>query len=121
MALSVWDHDWWVNNIFTLDDCKFDKIMFNILRGVSILAWIGSLNLMVYQYRKGLGERWYSLKSYWYLNFIVHVYATIFGMRNSQFTIFQKVFSSIEVFLAFLLVGLLLKTKDRSGERPRHS
>jgi len=73
VGFSIIQKDWWANKIFNTEHCKKEYIMFNFMRSFSIIAWIGSLNLMVYQYRKGLSESWYSLKMFWWLNFLAHV------------------------------------------------
>lgn len=38
---------------------------------IHILGWYGTYRLLVYEYRKGLSESWYSSKMYWILNFLV--------------------------------------------------
>ena len=38
---------------------------------VQTLAWLGSVRLLVYEYRKGLSEVWYSHKMFWVSNFAV--------------------------------------------------
>lgn len=76
---------------------------------------------MVYHYRKGLPESWYSLKMFWWLNLGVQVYSTVYGIYMDEYTAIQKTFGSIEIILAFVLIVLLLKTKNRSAERPRQN
>lgn len=34
-------------------------------------AWLGSVRLLIYEYRKGLSEVWYSHKLFWVSNFAV--------------------------------------------------
>ena len=58
---------------------------------------------------------------YWWLNLIVQVYTTVFGIFTQNYTIYQYVFGGIEIFLALSLVILLLKTKKRVNERPNRN
>jgi len=39
-----------------------------LIKIISIVVWIGSERLLVYQYRKGQSEQWYSHKTFWFLN-----------------------------------------------------
>ena len=34
------------------------------------IVWLSSYYLLIYQYRKGLSETWYSHKAFWYLSFL---------------------------------------------------
>lgn len=38
---------------------------------IQTLAWLGSVRLLVYEYRKGLSEVWYSHKLFWLSEFVV--------------------------------------------------
>ena len=47
------------------------KIYIVFSRTLSIIAWLVSYKLLIYLYRKGLSEFWYSHKLFWSLNAIV--------------------------------------------------
>jgi len=90
------------------------------MKAFTIVTWIGAFQLMVYQYRKGLSESWYSLKLFWYSNFICQTYVTIYGFMTEYKTV-MKVFGCFEVLFALILVVQLLKTKSKTFDKPRGS
>ena len=55
------------------DHDKLDTLKVYIVfsRTLSIIAWLVSYKLLIYLYRKGLSEFWYSHKLFWSLNAIV--------------------------------------------------
>ena len=86
---------------------------------ISLVGWYGSYKLLIYQYRKGLSEKWYSHKAYWVFNFIVLFTCLIYGSVTSSYTAYlyvQNIFSSI---FNIALIVLMLLTKERTIEKPR--
>ena len=82
-TLTMFDDGWWQKYLEenkNQSNYKSLNFIFSTLRIIGVFTWLASLKLMVYQYRKGLSEPWYSLKLFWYSNFVVHMYTVSFGV-----------------------------------------
>lgn len=85
------------------------------------LVWLASYYLLIYQYRKGLSETWYSHKAFWYLSSIADLSIFIYGSFVNQYykSIFIISLYGIRLIINFILVILLLNTQERTLEKPR--
>ena len=98
---------WLVETKSEDDNCMLSyearEIIFPIMRFFRVIAWAVCIKLLVYQYRKGLSEHWYSHQMFWILSFIVQVASVIWGIvekvNNKDERHFHKVIGSPEVFL----------------------
>jgi hypothetical protein len=86
---------------------------------VNILGWFGSYRLLIYQYRKGLSEKWYSHKLFWVLNFLVYSISLIYGVSVHLMSVYNVITDLLSASLNFLLLVLMFRTKERTLERPR--
>lgn len=95
------------------------KIFIGVTKFFSFVVWIASATLLVYEYRKGLSESWYSFKLFWTLtagmNFCCLVHAAVTDLYW-PFVIVMRVLVTV---FSILLLGLMLRTKGRTIDRPR--
>jgi hypothetical protein len=74
------------NNLetFNPDACYIDfawrEALFFVFSVFRVAAWFFCDWLLVYQYRKGLSEHWYSHKTFWVLSFIINASYLIWGL-----------------------------------------
>jgi len=118
IVASIIDPDWWIDHS-SLINCGLYEWMFNIMKAMSALGWIFCYQLMIYQYRKGLSEVWYSHTLFFFLNFMASGFALGYGSATGEYTTFQIVFTAIEVVLSVVLIVLIFNTKRRTSEMPR--
>ena len=114
------------NCLHFISDVLFPDKNINVLifisasRIMGIFSWTISYKLLVYMYRKGLSEFWYSHKMFWLLNTLISFITTILQSKEntyrSGFIITTKV---ILIILNISLLGLMIKTKARTVEEPR--
>ena len=84
---------------------------------VQMIGWLGSYRLLIYQYRKGLSETWYSHQMFWYLNFATQLGILIYSWK--YYTSLTRFVCIMQLAINLLLIGLLINTKTRTLERPR--
>lgn len=96
------------------------RIFVGLTRVIGIICWVISYKLLVYLYRKGLSEFWYSHKMFWILNTLLTLITTFqqsFAVQDpSAFIIVCRV---ILILLNISLLVLMIKTKARTVEQPR--
>ena len=49
------------------------RLFIGFTKAYSCVIWIGASVLLVYEYRKGLSESWYSFKLFWTLTAIMNI------------------------------------------------
>ena len=84
-----------------------------------ILGWYGSYKLLIYQYRKGLSETWYSHQAFWVLNFLTQLYLLIYSFENGYYNKLAKVLGVLCCLTNLSLVIFMFKTTKRTIDRPR--
>jgi hypothetical protein len=125
VALFIIFHVWWDSHFGDAEKeamCKqhfAHDAWYTTLSIVTTIAWFGVLNLMIYQYRKGLNETWYSLKLFWILNCVDQIYLFIYGLSSELYTTPEIVFRSIDMLLGIVIVILMWSTIKRTAEKPR--
>lgn len=116
-------HVWWEKH-FNGNNEQCDhhltfEVYYTLLSIVTAVAWVGSFNLMIYQYRKGLSETWYSLKMFWILNALVQTYVFIYGLATKQYSETETALGTFDFVFAIILILLLFFTTTRTVDRPR--
>ena len=57
------------------NNCLIDRdgryVIFLVFSVVKVIAWGICIKLLIYQYRKGLSELWYSHKMFWVLSCVI--------------------------------------------------
>ena len=78
-----------MNKCFTSGEFKSKDLKVDLVMGAKnlfyILGWFGSYKLLIYQYRKGLSETWYSHQAFWVLNFLAQLYLLIYSFENDYY------------------------------------
>ena len=76
-----------------------DKLQWEVYFGGVVLlktiGWFGVIQLLIYQYRKGLSEEWYSHKLFWFLNVLVDAAAIGYGTYTNNYSFWQYLFGSV--------------------------
>ena len=99
---SSYDNDWGIRSYLGA---------FSLL---SCIIWIASERLLVYEYRKGLSEGWYSHKMFWGLFTLVNAASFIYCLSKNYFTSFLIAIRLLTLFCSASLVVMMLTTKKRS-------
>mmetsp|Transcript_26313 Transcript_26313/g.40164 ORF Transcript_26313/g.40164 Transcript_26313/m.40164 type:complete len:87 (+) Transcript_26313:370-630(+) len=80
---------------------------------------MGNYRLLIYIYRKGLSEVWYSHKMFWVLNVCALLTCSIYGTVKQLYTTYLFVQNLLSVFLNLTLVYLMVRTKERTLQSRR--
>ena len=102
-----------------VQDCPKLEYVYITMKVIQIISWVAGYFLLVYQYRKGLSEKWYSHTMYWYLNFAVYIYIGIYALCEGFYNHHQIVIWALYISLSGALVFSLMKTTRRSEHLPR--
>jgi hypothetical protein len=86
---------------------------------IYVVGWLGSYYLLIYQYRKGLSETWYSHQMFWILNFVAQITLLIYSWIKGFYGTTPIVMGVANVMTNFVLIVLLINTKKRTMDRPR--
>lgn len=95
------------------------KLYLSFFNSLSCIVWIFSERLLVYEYRKGLSEGWYSHKLYWILFTLVNLASFIYCMINNYYTTFMVVMRALTMLCSFTLFVMMVRTKGRSADKLR--
>lgn len=104
---------WWGHDF---SNCESFEILFGVARFCEALVWIGNIQLMTYQYRKGVSEQWYSQKMFWLLTFVFSVFTFAQSLNVIERNTINILISVVQTLLSFILIILLIKTKVREPE-----
>jgi hypothetical protein len=98
------------------EDSPLVRVVIVAGRALSIAAWILSERLLVYQYRKGLSEQWYSHKMFWILNAAANLGALAYSCANGLYAPLmiadRVIISSLNIALLLLLCNTKQRTLD---------
>lgn len=98
------------------EDSPLVRVVIVAGRALSIAAWILSERLLVYQYRKGLSEQWYSHKMFWILNAGANIGALAYscgkGLYAPLMIVDRVIISSLNIALLLLLCNTKQRTLD---------
>jgi hypothetical protein len=108
---------------FTVEDASVEiKFWMSFKNCLYIVGWFGSYRLLIYQYRKGLSETWYSHQMFWVLNFFSQVSLLIYCLTNGvtkYYGIWLSIPGAFVVSINCVLVVFLFNTTKRTVDRPR--
>jgi len=90
---------------------NFDVDHLTNLRILHVFAWIGSYRLLIYEYRKGLSEAWYSHKFFWIMNFFAFTVSFAYGAWYRYQNYFHLGYNISIMICNSVLLGLLMNTK----------
>lgn len=103
---------------FSGDGAAF-RIAYVVLKLINAIVWYSSIKLLIYQYRKGLSEVWYSHKMFWVLHVAINSWALAYGIYTDNYKISNSVVKSIEILTQLILIVLMFKTVTRTADKPR--
>lgn len=95
------------------------RLFIGITKLFSFFIWIAAATLLVYEYRKGLSESWYSFKMFWTLTAIMNICCLVHAQVTELYWPFVIVMRVLVTVFSILLLGLMLRTKGRTIDRPR--
>ena len=72
---------------------------------------------MVFSYRKGLSEEWYSQKLLWVSTFLI--YFALFILNYREYSMTVRVDCLLVIVTDFWLIVLMTKTRTRTIQKPR--
>lgn len=94
-------------------------IVYVVLKLINALVWYSSIKLLIYQYRKGLSEVWYSHKMFWVLHVAANLYALVYGVYSTNYKVVHISIKAVEILIQLVLIVLMFKTVTRTAEKPR--
>ena len=96
-------HSGWVN----LCDLDF----FSLFYLFQAAAWFYGTWLMIFEYKRGLSESWYSHKLYWVLNLAIEGVAVLILIKEYLQSPLMISIACINIFANLCLVILMFKTE----------
>ena len=93
--------------------------MLSIADLFNAMVWYGCFKLLVYQYRKGLSERWYSHKMFWAFNLFFLLVGIGYSYLQGLSSPYMLAQATIQSVINTFLIVFLVNTKERTKERPR--
>lgn len=75
------------------------QYVYVVLKMVNAVVWFASLKLLIYQYRKGLSEVWYSHKMFWILEIATNGYALWYGVYSKSYQTAHILVKAAEILI----------------------